>query len=139
MTSDVALVGAGPVGLVLTNLLARRGISVDIFEKQDKPYSLPRAIHFDGEAMRCFQAAGLAEAILPHTHVGKGMLFQDADGNTLIDWSRDQEIGPMGCLTSRRCFHYCLCCPGKSITWSEQRPHCITPSVKKSRLCHMHI
>ncbi len=104
MTCDVAIVGCGPVGALIANLLGRRGLSVQMIEKQPKPYPLPRAIHFDGEAMRAFQAAGLAEAVLPHTHVGKGMLFQDSSGRTLIDWSRDQVPGPMGWYESYR-FH----------------------------------
>ena len=102
MSADVAIIGAGPVGLTLANLLGRRGHSVKIYEKQAEPYPQPRAIHFDGEVMRVFQATGLADTILPHTHVGRGMLFQDMAGNTLVDWSRDQETGPMGWFESYR-------------------------------------
>ena len=102
--TDVAIIGAGPVGLTLANLLGRRGLSVRVIEKQAKPYDLPRAIHFDGEAMRVFQATGLAEEVLKHTHVGVGMLFKDAEDKILIDWSRAQEIGPMGWHESYR-FH----------------------------------
>ena len=102
--TDVAIIGAGPVGLTLANLLGKRGLSAQIIEKRPKPYDLPRAIHFDGEAMRVFQAAGLADQVLAHTHVGVGMLFKDADDAILIDWSRAQEIGPMGWHESYR-FH----------------------------------
>ncbi|MEJ6708631.1 MAG: bifunctional 3-(3-hydroxy-phenyl)propionate/3-hydroxycinnamic acid hydroxylase [Amylibacter sp.] len=103
MNCDVCIIGAGPVGMLLGNLLGRRGISVAIIEKQPKPYNLPRAVHFDGEAMRVFQGAGLAEAVLPHTMVGRGMLFKDTHDNVVVDWSRDQEIGPMGWYESNRC------------------------------------
>ncbi len=102
MRADVAIIGCGPIGALLGNLLGRRGLSVIIAEKQQQPYHLPRAIHFDGEVMRCVQSAGLAEAVLPHTHVGKGMLFQDKNGNTIVDWSRDQVPGPMGWYESYR-------------------------------------
>lgn len=101
---DVAIIGAGPVGLTLANLLARRGVSVAVFEKQPAPYPQPRAIHFDGEVMRVFQAAGLADEVARDTFVGRGMLFQDSTGKTLIDWSRDQAVGPMGWYESYR-FH----------------------------------
>lgn len=102
--TDVAIIGAGPVGLTLANLLGVRGLSVRITEKRPTPYDLPRAIHFDGEVMRVFQAAGLADQVLPHTHVGVGMLFKNADDHVLIDWSRAQDIGPMGWHESYR-FH----------------------------------
>ncbi|MCO4825938.1 MAG: FAD-dependent monooxygenase, partial [Amylibacter sp.] len=46
MNCDVCIIGAGPVGMLLGNLLGRRGISVAIIEKQPKPYNLPRAVHF---------------------------------------------------------------------------------------------
>lgn len=101
---DVAIIGAGPVGLTLANLLARRGVSVAVLEKQAEPYDLPRAIHFDGEIMRVFQAAGLAAEVAPLTLVGKGMLFKNAAGRVLIDWSRAQEVGPQGWYESYR-FH----------------------------------
>lgn len=102
--TDVAIIGAGPVGLTLANLLGVRGLSVQVIEKRPEPYDLPRAIHFDGEAMRVFQATGLAEEVLAHTHIGVGMLFKNADDEVLIDWSRAQDIGSMGWHESYR-FH----------------------------------
>ena len=104
LTAQVAIVGCGPVGALLGNLLGRRGISCLIVEKQPSQYPLPRAVHFDGESMRVFQAAGLAEEILPDVLVGKGMRFQDGSGKVLVDWPRAQDIGPLGWHESYR-FH----------------------------------
>ena len=94
----------GPTGTTLANLLANRGISVSIFEKQETTYPLPRAVHFDGEVMRVFQSIGLASEISEHSLVNKGMLFKDVNSNIIIDWSRSQAIGPMGWYESYR-FH----------------------------------
>ncbi len=102
MKVDVAIIGAGPTGLSLANLLGRCGHSVLVIERRAGPFPMPRAIHFDGEAMRCFQAVGLVDSILPHTYVGKGMLFKDRDGNRIVDWSRSQKPGPMGWFESYR-------------------------------------
>jgi len=102
--SEIAIVGMGPTGMTLANLLANRGISVSLFEKQDTTYPLPRAVHFDGEVMRVFQSIGLASEISEHSLVNKGMLFKDIDSNILIDWSRSQAVGPMGWHESYR-FH----------------------------------
>ncbi len=102
--TDIAVIGSGPVGALLANLLALRGVSVTVIEKRQHPYGQARAVHFDGEAMRVFQSAGLAREILEIVIVGKGMLFKDGDGKVVVDWSRDQEIGPMGWHESYR-FH----------------------------------
>ncbi len=54
--------------------------------------------------MRVFQSIGLAEAILPHTHLSPGMRFVDARGRLLMDWSRPQVPTPQGWNASYR-FH----------------------------------
>ena len=101
---DVAVVGLGPVGATLANLLALDGLSVIAFDRDAEPYALPRAVHFDDEVMRVFQTIGLAEQILPFTHVSPGMHFVDAEGRLFLDWSRPRELGPNGWNISYR-FH----------------------------------
>lgn len=101
---DVAIVGLGPTGATLANLLAQQGLRVLVLDREADIYQLPRAIHFDGECMRVFQAAGIAQALQPQLVVSPGMKFVDAQGRLLIDWSRPTGIGPMGWHTSYR-FH----------------------------------
>ncbi len=101
--TGVAVVGCGPVGALLANLLGRRGLRVAVLERQARIYDLPRAVHFDGETMRVFQSAGLAGAILPETRVNPGMLFRDPASKVLVDWSRDTGTGPQGWAESYRC------------------------------------
>ena len=103
-SSDIAIVGLGPVGALLANLLGCLGLRVDVFERDRTAYALPRAVHFDDEAMRVFQAIGLAEEIAADTHVSPGTLFVDGEGRVMLDWSRRMEEGPQGWHESYR-FH----------------------------------
>ena len=63
MACDVAIVGYGPVGMIIGTLLAQRGRSVIVVERFPTRYDLPRAGHFDSETMRTFQNLGFAESI----------------------------------------------------------------------------
>lgn len=101
---DVAIVGCGPVGALLANLLGLCGVAVCAFDREAAVYTLPRAIHFDDEVMRILQTAGLAGVIEPKLHVSPGMKFVDCEGRLLLDWSRPQVTGPQGWLPSYR-FH----------------------------------
>lgn len=91
---DVAIIGAGPVGLFAALLLARSGLSVEVFERWPTFYPLPRACGIDHEVIRLLQGAGLAEAVEPLLDpvIGpeKTYEFLDKNGETLlqIDWNR---------------------------------------------------
>ena len=54
---DVLIVGGGPTGVTLASLLAGRGISVIVAEKETGIFPLPRAAHIDHEGMRILQEA----------------------------------------------------------------------------------
>ena len=101
---DVVIVGRGPVGATLANLLGLCGVRTLVLEREARTYHLPRAVHFDDECMRVFQTIGLAEAIVPHVILSPGMLFLDANGKMLLDWSRPRTLTPMGWHLSYR-FH----------------------------------
>ena len=82
---DVAVIGFGPVGALLANLLGRHGLRVLVLERDADLHPLPRAVHFDGEIMRVFQSAGLAEAVAGVARAtSKGMHFVNAAGETLM-------------------------------------------------------
>lgn len=82
---DVGVVGFGPVGALLANLLGRYGLRVLVLERDAEIHPLPRAVHFDGEVMRVFQAAGLAGAVAEVARAtSKGMHFVNAAGETLM-------------------------------------------------------
>jgi 3-(3-hydroxy-phenyl)propionate hydroxylase len=93
---DVAIVGCGPVGVTLANLLGRRGRTIAAFERELDVYHLPRAAHFDGEIMRVFQAIGLDGAVEPCTAPIAGMHFVNAAGETLSSYDAAGEPGLHG-------------------------------------------
>ncbi|MGY2737152.1 bifunctional 3-(3-hydroxy-phenyl)propionate/3-hydroxycinnamic acid hydroxylase MhpA [Sphingomonas sp. UYP23] len=96
---DVAIVGAGPVGLLTALLLGRRGLSVSVFERWPNFYPLPRACTIDHEAIRILQGAGLSEKFEPLIDPVIGperpYKFLNAMGETLlqIDWNRPGTSG----------------------------------------------
>jgi 3-(3-hydroxy-phenyl)propionate hydroxylase len=81
---DVLVVGLGPVGAVLTALLAERGMGVIALDKDAAPYPLPRAVHFDHEIMRVFQQLGIADQVSRHARDLPDYEFRAADGQVLM-------------------------------------------------------
>ena len=63
---DVAVIGLGPTGAMLSALLGRSGIETVVIDKADDIFPLPRAVSFDHEVMRLVQNLGLADAIQPY-------------------------------------------------------------------------
>jgi len=101
---DVAIVGMGPVGVTLANLLVMRDLHILIVDREPEVYALPRAVQFDGECMRVFQTIGIADEMLPDLLTVPGMRFVDSDGNIIVDWTRPAGLGPHGWPVSYR-FH----------------------------------
>jgi 3-(3-hydroxy-phenyl)propionate hydroxylase len=58
---DVLLVGLGPVGAALANLLGRYGVCVLAIDQASAIFTAPRAIALDNEALRILQLSGLSE------------------------------------------------------------------------------
>src|SRR3954468_20789939 len=75
ITTDVAIVGAGPVGLMLANILGLQGVRVTLIEKLGEIIDYPRAIGLDDESLRVFQSVGLADELLPPTTPNYWMRF----------------------------------------------------------------
>jgi len=58
---DVLVVGMGPVGATIANLLGRYGVRTLVVDKAIEIFRAPRAIALDNEALRILQLAGLEE------------------------------------------------------------------------------
>jgi 3-(3-hydroxy-phenyl)propionate hydroxylase len=92
---DVCIIGYGPVGASLANLLGRSGLKVVVLEREQSAYHLPRAVALDGEGMRLFQTMGLAAELLPKLDVGRNIRHISADGKLLLLITR-AGVGPEG-------------------------------------------
>jgi 3-(3-hydroxy-phenyl)propionate hydroxylase len=92
---DVCIIGYGPVGASLANLLGRSGLRVVVLEREPSVYHLPRAVALDGEGMRVFQTMGLADELLPKLDVSRNIRHVSADGKLLLLIARSGN-GPEG-------------------------------------------
>jgi len=88
LDADVAIVGAGPAGLVLGVQLSQRGRSVMILEQWPRAYSLPRAVHFDHEVGRILQSCGIGEEVRAISEPAEVYEWRNAEGTTLLRFGR---------------------------------------------------
>jgi 3-(3-hydroxy-phenyl)propionate hydroxylase len=74
----VIIVGAGPTGLTLANLLGRYRVRFLLVERNPTTVQEPRAVSIDDESLRTLQAAGVIETVLPDIVPGYGSLYYTA-------------------------------------------------------------
>jgi 3-(3-hydroxy-phenyl)propionate hydroxylase len=87
---DVVIVGAGPVGLTLANILGLQGVRTLVVDERDTLIDYPRGVGLDDESLRTFQAIGLVDDIVPHTVPNQILRFFDAKRRLLT------EMAPVG-------------------------------------------
>ena len=85
MDVDVVVVGAGPVGLTLANILGLQGVRTLVVEERDTLIDYPRGVGLDDESLRTFQAIGLVDRVLPHTVPNQILRFVDAKRRVLAE------------------------------------------------------
>lgn len=94
--TDVAIVGAGPVGTLLAILLGQRGKKVTLIERWTTHYGLPRAVTYDHEIARIFATLGIDsendDAISFHDEL---YYWKNRDGQNLsiVDWQSQSASG----------------------------------------------
>jgi 3-(3-hydroxy-phenyl)propionate hydroxylase len=76
----VVVVGSGPTGLTLANLLGRFGIETLLVERHLTTVMEPRAVSIDDESLRTMQAAGAVEAVLREIVPGYGSHYHAPGG-----------------------------------------------------------
>ncbi|MCC5577486.1 bifunctional 3-(3-hydroxy-phenyl)propionate/3-hydroxycinnamic acid hydroxylase [Microtetraspora sp. AC03309] len=87
---DVVIVGAGPVGLTLANILGARGIKVLVVDERAALIDYPRGVGIDDESLRTFQSIGLVAQVQLHTVPNQILRFVNGKGRLLA------EIAPGG-------------------------------------------
>jgi 3-(3-hydroxy-phenyl)propionate hydroxylase len=81
---DVAIVGAGPIGLMTANLIGSAGLRVAVFERNPGLLGLPRAIAYDAETLRLFAQVALFDEIAPGLVQDPHVRHLNARGRTLM-------------------------------------------------------
>jgi 3-(3-hydroxy-phenyl)propionate hydroxylase len=92
---EVAVVGAGPVGLMVANLLGLAGVSVVVLERNQRLLGLPRAIAYDAETLRLFAQIGLFDRIAPGLIQNPRVRHLNARNGTLMEADFPRR-GPLG-------------------------------------------
>jgi len=93
---DVLIVGMGPVGATLAALLGDLGVRTLVVEREREVYPMPRAAHFDHEAMRLFQQLGIAEAVREHARPAPPYEFRARDGHVLMKFDAPAAVSSSG-------------------------------------------
>ncbi|TPQ44152.1 bifunctional 3-(3-hydroxy-phenyl)propionate/3-hydroxycinnamic acid hydroxylase [Cupriavidus pinatubonensis] len=75
LNTSVLIVGAGPTGLTLANILGQQGIDTIIIDRKPSTVGEPRAVSIDDESLRTMQAIGLADDVLKDVVKGYGVHY----------------------------------------------------------------
>lgn len=75
---EVAIVGGGPVGMVLACLLAVRNVDVEVYERRTRPSMRARAIGIHPPSLAALAEAGVADAVIARAvRIGDGAVYCD--------------------------------------------------------------
>src|ERR1700704_3666202 len=72
MDADVLIVGAGPTGLMLANQLVRRGVRVQIIDRNDGPSLQTRALGVQARTLEIYAKLGIVDRALELGKRGTG-------------------------------------------------------------------
>jgi 2-polyprenyl-6-methoxyphenol hydroxylase-like FAD-dependent oxidoreductase len=67
--SEILIVGAGPTGLTLANLLAQTGVDFMIIDSKEKPSQDSKAFGIHARSLEVFDRLGLAETLIEEGHI----------------------------------------------------------------------
>ena len=82
INTDVLIIGAGPTGLVLSNLLGVSSVKSILIDKNFTTVQEPRAISIDDESLRTLQAIGIINLIKTSISRNYGSHYLSPTGRT---------------------------------------------------------
>ncbi|MES2257955.1 MAG: bifunctional 3-(3-hydroxy-phenyl)propionate/3-hydroxycinnamic acid hydroxylase [Pseudomonadota bacterium] len=80
INTDILVVGAGPTGLTLANILGQGKVAAILIERKESTVGEPRAVSIDDESLRTMQAIGLAGPVLADVVTGYGVHYLTRPG-----------------------------------------------------------
>ena len=81
---DILVIGAGPTGLMLANLLGIHGASALLVERNPSTGQEPRAVSIDDESLRTTHTIGLGDTVLRSLVPGYGSDYLMPDGRCFL-------------------------------------------------------
>ena len=98
VAAEVIIIGAGPVGLTLANLLGVYGVSAIVLERDQEYPNSPRAVGLDDESLRIWQQCGLLKELEPFLLEGEEqqVVFTVRDKSEKILFEMQQRGRPFG-------------------------------------------
>lgn len=81
ITTGVVVVGAGPCGVTLANLLGHFGVPTMVVEREVDVLDYPRAVGIDDESLRTLQSVGLADEATKDMIPNTPIRYYSSDGH----------------------------------------------------------
>lgn len=81
LETQVVVVGAGPTGLTLANILGMHGVRTLLVERNDSTVAEPRAVSIDDETLRTMQYIDLVDVVRRRIVPGYGSHYLSARGS----------------------------------------------------------
>ena len=123
----VIVVGAGPSGLLLGLLLAKRGIRVQLLDLSSGVDNQPRATHYGPPAMYELRRAGVANDVREEGFIPKTVCWRKLDGTYLVGLDGsilDDDPNRMVCLPLNKLgnilFKHISAEPLATISWNHK-------------------
>lgn len=123
----VIVVGAGPSGLLLGLLLAKRGIPVQLLDLSNKLDEQPRATHYGPPAMYELRRAGVVDDLRQQGFLPNGVCWRKLDGTYLAGMSADllqDDPDRMVCLPLNRLgkilYDHIAVQPSATVLWGHK-------------------